>query len=246
MLRLRRLQRLRALDRLRLLRRQRGRLDFLPAGRQGDAYALKVSSFNWQNFYDRLGGGAFFEAFKRQRARGIRLRPDRQPHRRQRHRRASARCRCPTRWWSASPTTTRASRARPAWRSGRAARREQLRAGDAIGRRSRRRGSAASIEDSPRPYRIFPVPMRVDAGESDRLALRQAFARAAFRPMLDHLGADLARLLEPGRGAAQRLLRLRGGAGGVQGQAERSEDGAVGVRADDAATSPIATSPTTA
>ena len=34
--------------------------------------------------------------------------------------------------------------------------------------------------------------MRVDAGESDRFALRQAFARTAFRPMLGHLGADLA------------------------------------------------------
>ena len=36
---------------------QAGKIDFLPAGRQGDAYALTVSSFNWQNLYDRLGGG---------------------------------------------------------------------------------------------------------------------------------------------------------------------------------------------
>ena len=34
--------------------------------------------------------------------------------------------------------------------------------------------------------------MRVDAGESDRLAQRQAFARAAFRPLPAHLGVDLA------------------------------------------------------
>ena len=32
--------------------------------------------------------------------------------------------------------------------------------------------------------------MRVDAGESDRLALRQAFARDAFQPLLDHLGTS--------------------------------------------------------
>ena len=41
-----------------------GRLDFLPSGRQGSAYAARVNSFNWQNFYDRLGGGAFLESVK--------------------------------------------------------------------------------------------------------------------------------------------------------------------------------------
>ena len=39
-------------------------LDFAPAGRQGDAYAVHVNSFNWQDFYGRLGGGAFIEAVK--------------------------------------------------------------------------------------------------------------------------------------------------------------------------------------
>ena len=41
-----------------------GKIDLIPAGRQGPAYATRVSSFNWQNLYDRLGGGAFFEAVK--------------------------------------------------------------------------------------------------------------------------------------------------------------------------------------
>lgn len=41
-----------------------GRLDLVPAGRQGPAYAARVNSFNWQNFYDRLGGGVFLEAVK--------------------------------------------------------------------------------------------------------------------------------------------------------------------------------------
>ncbi|HBL27548.1 MAG TPA: hypothetical protein DD490_11990 [Acidobacteria bacterium] len=41
-----------------------GKLDFLPPGRQGPAYAARVNSFNWQNFYDRLGGGAFLETVK--------------------------------------------------------------------------------------------------------------------------------------------------------------------------------------
>ncbi len=42
-----------------------GRIDLVPAGRQGPGYATRVSVFDWQNFYDRLGGGAFFEALKR-------------------------------------------------------------------------------------------------------------------------------------------------------------------------------------
>ena len=41
-----------------------GTLDFVPAGRQSLAYAERVNSFNWQHFYNRLGGGAFLEAVK--------------------------------------------------------------------------------------------------------------------------------------------------------------------------------------
>jgi FxsC-like protein len=42
-----------------------GTLDFVPAGRQGPDYASRVNSFNWQKFYERLGGGVFLEAAKR-------------------------------------------------------------------------------------------------------------------------------------------------------------------------------------
>lgn len=41
-----------------------GRLDLLSAGRQGPSYSSRVTSFNWQNFYDRLGGGVFLESVK--------------------------------------------------------------------------------------------------------------------------------------------------------------------------------------
>src|SRR5262249_11662672 len=42
-----------------------GSLDFVPAGKQGPAYASRVNSFDWQAFYDRLGGGVFLEAVRR-------------------------------------------------------------------------------------------------------------------------------------------------------------------------------------
>jgi MinD-like ATPase involved in chromosome partitioning or flagellar assembly/tetratricopeptide (TPR) repeat protein len=42
----------------------RGSLDLLPAGAQDPAYSQRVSSFDWHNFYDRLGGHAFLRAMR--------------------------------------------------------------------------------------------------------------------------------------------------------------------------------------
>jgi FxsC-like protein len=42
-----------------------GTLDVVPAGQQGPSYAARVTGFNWQGFYERLGGGVFLEAVKR-------------------------------------------------------------------------------------------------------------------------------------------------------------------------------------
>jgi MinD-like ATPase involved in chromosome partitioning or flagellar assembly len=42
-----------------------GTVDFVPAGRQDSSYAALVTSFDWENFYERLGGGRFLEALKR-------------------------------------------------------------------------------------------------------------------------------------------------------------------------------------
>lgn len=42
-----------------------GALEFVAAGRQDAGYAVSVTSFNWQDFYDKLGGGVFLEALKR-------------------------------------------------------------------------------------------------------------------------------------------------------------------------------------
>jgi MinD-like ATPase involved in chromosome partitioning or flagellar assembly len=39
-----------------------GVIDFIPAGRQDENYAQRVNTFNWDNFYERLGGGKLLEA----------------------------------------------------------------------------------------------------------------------------------------------------------------------------------------
>src|SRR5215813_4868746 len=41
-----------------------GVLDFLPAGQQGPGYGDAVNTFDWGNFYSRLGGGAFLAALR--------------------------------------------------------------------------------------------------------------------------------------------------------------------------------------
>ncbi|MER7740380.1 FxSxx-COOH system tetratricopeptide repeat protein [Streptomyces sp. NPDC096538] len=41
-----------------------GSLDFLSAGRQDRAYSATVTSFEWDNFYERLGGGKFLDALR--------------------------------------------------------------------------------------------------------------------------------------------------------------------------------------
>ncbi len=42
----------------------KGALDLVPAGRQDPDYAARVNLFNWSNFYQRLGGGTFWEEVK--------------------------------------------------------------------------------------------------------------------------------------------------------------------------------------
>jgi tetratricopeptide (TPR) repeat protein/cellulose biosynthesis protein BcsQ len=42
-----------------------GAIDFVPSGRQGPSYSTRFSSFDWQNFYERLGGGVFIETVKK-------------------------------------------------------------------------------------------------------------------------------------------------------------------------------------
>ncbi len=41
-----------------------GTLDLLPAGRQGASYSARINSFDWEEFYERRGGGVFLEAVK--------------------------------------------------------------------------------------------------------------------------------------------------------------------------------------
>jgi hypothetical protein len=50
---------------IRLGPERKGEIDFVSAGRQGADYAKRVNHFDWHSFYEKLGGGAFFDAAKR-------------------------------------------------------------------------------------------------------------------------------------------------------------------------------------
>ncbi len=41
-----------------------GQLDFLTAGRQNQDYSTALTGMNWDDFYERLGGGPFFDALR--------------------------------------------------------------------------------------------------------------------------------------------------------------------------------------
>jgi MinD-like ATPase involved in chromosome partitioning or flagellar assembly len=45
---------------------EKGSLDFVPAGKQSAAYAVRVNTFDWQEIYTKLGGGVLLESLKRQ------------------------------------------------------------------------------------------------------------------------------------------------------------------------------------
>ncbi len=165
-----------------------GKIDLLPAGRQDDRYALTVSSFNWQNFYDRLGGGGFFEAVKAQaRANYDYILIDSRTGVSDTAGICSVQMPdtlvvCFTYNNQSIKGAAAVARSAIGQRAKLVDEQRELRLATNI------RPSAATLEDTPPPYRVFPVPMRVDRDDIDRLAIRQAFAREAFADLLTHLG----------------------------------------------------------
>ena len=166
-----------------------GKIDLLPAGRQGDHYAVKVSTFNWQNFYDRLGGGGFMEAVKR-RARDkydyvlIDSRTGVSD--------TAGICsvQMPDTLVVCFTYNNQSIKGASAVAHSAVAKHDRLIEEKLALHRSGKTAAGSPLDVRGRPFRVFPVAMRVDSGESDRLAIRQAFAREAFADLVGHVGAD--------------------------------------------------------
>jgi len=142
-----------------------GTIDFIPAGRQGPDYAARVNSFNWDNFYKHLGGGIFLEAAKKSMAGYDYVLIDSRT--------------------GVSDTSGICTVQMP----------DRLVVCFTLNSQSIE-GAAAVAESAHRQrqkpdgtagLKIFPVPMRVELSEKDKLELANELARERFDPLLWHL-----------------------------------------------------------
>jgi MinD-like ATPase involved in chromosome partitioning or flagellar assembly len=166
-----------------------GRIDLLPAGRQSDKYAVTVSSFNWQNFFDRLGGGGFLEALKaKARAEYDYVLIDSRTGVSDTAGICSVQMPdtlvvCFT--YNNQSIKGAAAVARSAVSMKRKLVEERM----ATSRVLSGDESFLGLDDAAQAFRVFPVPMRVVQDDAERLARRKVFARQEFSAMTGHLGA---------------------------------------------------------
>jgi hypothetical protein len=138
-----------------------GRLDFVPAGRQNLSYSDLVNSFDWQEFYEHLGGGAFLETAKRHMKRNYDfILIDSRT--------------------GVSDTSGICTIQFP----------DDLVVCYTLNNQSIQGAAAVAMKAAAvrgESLRVFPVPMRVDPFEKDKLELRRQLAREKFRDFPAHL-----------------------------------------------------------
>lgn len=146
--------------------RKGGGLDFMPAGRQDGGYAVKVTRFDWQDFYESLGGGVFLQAFKQT----LREQYD--------YVLIDSRT-------GISDTSGICTVQMP----------DELvvcftyNSQSILGAEAAARSALSQrLRPSGKPsLRVWPVPTRVDLSEHTKLEAARLFAREAFQPFLNHL-----------------------------------------------------------
>lgn len=143
-----------------------GILDFVGAGQQGASYGARVNTFQWGEFYEKLGGGIFLEAMK------ARLRED------YHYILIDSRT-------GLSDTSGICTVQMP----------DELVVCFTLNRQSIFGAAAAATSadsqrrrsDGTQGLRIWPVPMRVELHEKDRLETARLVAREKFAPFLWHI-----------------------------------------------------------
>jgi hypothetical protein len=144
-----------------------GTLDLVPAGRQDESYAVRVNSFHWQHFYDKLGGGLFLEEVKqRLRAEYDYILIDSRT--------------------GVSDTSGICTVQMP----------DELVVCFTLNRQSIEGAAAAAASalaqrrkpDGSAGLKIWPMPTRVELAEKKRLDSARQRARALFDPVMGHLG----------------------------------------------------------
>ena len=138
-----------------------GSLSFLPAGRQDQNYARRVNTFDWNNFYERLGGGKLLHAERD----ALRKNYD--------YILIDSRT-------GVSDTAGICTVQLP----------DMLVVLFTLNRQGILGASAvaASVQEQRgSAFRIFPVPTRIENAEADRRDTALAFARRIFAPCLGHV-----------------------------------------------------------
>lgn len=146
-----------------------GRLDLLPAGRQGPSYAARLQGFDWDSFYEHLGGGGFLEAVK------ARLRQDYD------YVLIDSRTGVSD---TAGICTVQMPDVLVAMYT---YNNQSIRGCLAVAQSSAEARLKLYGQVSGEPFRVFPVPSRADPFELRKLQMRQAYARKLFAPLLEHL-----------------------------------------------------------
>jgi len=142
----------------------KGSIALLPAGRQDENYAHRVNTFDWDNFYERLGGGKLLHA-----ARDV-LRADYD------YILIDSRT-------GVSDTSSICTVQMP----------DVVVVCFTLNHQSIRGAAAvaASVQrQREASFRIYPVPTRLENAETDKLKSTLKFAREAFAPFLRHVQSD--------------------------------------------------------
>jgi MinD-like ATPase involved in chromosome partitioning or flagellar assembly len=142
--------------------RGEGIIDFIPAGLQDENYAQRVNTFDWDNFYERLGGGKLLEAERK----ALRANYD--------YILIDSRT-------GVSDTSSICTVHMP----------DALVILFTLNRQSITGAAAiAASVQAQRPeedFKIFPVPTRVEGTETYKVEAARAFARRIFAPALRHV-----------------------------------------------------------
>jgi MinD-like ATPase involved in chromosome partitioning or flagellar assembly len=151
------------------LRDAQGSISFIPAGRQDENYAQRVNTFDWDNFYERLGGGQLLHAERE----ALREKYD--------YVLIDSRT-------GVSDTSSVCTVQMP----------DLLVVFFTLNRQSIKGAAAvaASVFDQRGDaFRIFPVPTRVEDAESEKKKTAIRYARRVFAPLLMHVQSNRSRIV---------------------------------------------------
>ena len=145
---------------------ENGVLHLVPAGRQDSGYPLRVNAFDWRLFYERLGGGVWLEAVKRQM--------------RESYDYILVDSRTGVSDTSGICTVQVPDDLVVCFTLNN----QSMRGASAVGHsalQQRRR------EDGTATLQVWPLPMRVESAEQERLQVARALARTRFSGLMGHL-----------------------------------------------------------